>query len=360
MSVGLPSIACVHLVLILGQRLVFSYLQEYHIPKHLAWVYTSTLRLNRPTMPHRTTISRILGKATKVDEFEQLAGRFFEAGLSGDQEIVIAIDGKTLRGTIEAGESQGLHLLAAFVPGQGVVLMQAEVGCKENEIVVAPQVLEGLELRDRIVLGDALHTQRQLSAQIVARGGDYIWKAKDNQPQLKEDITVAFEPAPCAPGHSAVSSDMRTASTVGKGHGRLEHRSITVTQELKDFVDWPGAQQVFKLEQQVRKLKTGEESHKTLYGVTSLSADRAGPTQLLAIIRSYWGIENGLHYRRDVTLGEDRCHLRLGNAAHMMAAINNLALGLILRSGHDNVPEARRAYCADPLRALKLITLQGQ
>ena len=323
--------------------------------RHRASLLAQALRLTRPTMPHRTTISRILGQAIPVEEFERQIGSFFETGLGGDQEIVVALDGKTVRGTIETGASQGLHLLAAYLPQQGDVLMQVEVERKENEIVVAPQVLEGLELRQRIFLADALHTQRQLSAQIVAGGGDYVWKVKDNQPQLKADIAAAFEPPPCAPGHSAVPMDRRTASTLDKGHGRLEKRSLVVTQELQGYLDWPGAQQVFKLEYDACSLKSGSRHHETTYGITSLSAERAGPARLLALVRSYWGIENGLHYRRDVTFGEDRCRLKLGHAAHLMAAINNLALGLILSRGYTNVAEARRWYCAEPLKALELI-----
>ncbi len=144
-----------------------------------AALLVKALKLSRPAMPHRTTISRILGQAVNVDEFEQQIGCFFENGLSGDQEIVVTFDGKTIRGTIEADQSHGLHLLAAYVPQQGVVLLQVEVDRKENEIVVAPQVLERLELRNRIFLGDALHTQRQLSAQIVTGGGDYVWEVKE-------------------------------------------------------------------------------------------------------------------------------------------------------------------------------------
>ncbi len=77
--------------------------------------------------------------------------------------------------------------------------------------------------------------------------------------------------------------------------------------------------------------------------------------RLLEINRAYWGIENGLHYRRDVTFQEDRCRLRIGNAAHVMAAFNNLAIGLIARCGFTEAPEARRQFCAKPLDTLALI-----
>ena len=82
---------------------------------------------------------------------------------------------------------------------------------------------------------------------------------------------------------------------------------------------------------------------------------RADPQQLLSLARGHWNIENGLHYRRDETLREEWCHLRLGHAQRMMAAINNLVLGLLLRRGVKNVPQQRRRYAARWDEALKLI-----
>lgn len=150
--------------------------------KYRAEMLAKALKLDRGSMPHRTTISRILGKAVMVEEFETIMGTLFQGRVAGEQEVVIALDGKTLRGTIELGESQGLHLLAAYMPTEGVVLMQVAVESKENEIVAAPRLLECLDLRNQVVLGDALLTQRKLSAQIVAAQGDYVWLVKDNHP----------------------------------------------------------------------------------------------------------------------------------------------------------------------------------
>jgi hypothetical protein len=76
----------------------------------------------------------------------------------------------------------------------------------------------------------------------------------------------------------------------------------------------------------------------------------------LHYLRTYGGIENGLHYRRDVTFKEDRCRLRIGHAARTMATLNNLVLALILRQGYTNAPAARRRFAAKPLQALKFLT----
>ena len=77
---------------------------------------------------------------------------------------------------------------------------------------------------------------------------------------------------------------------------------------------------------------------------------------MLSLARGHWNIENGLHYRRDETLREDWCHLRLGHTQRMMAAINNLVLGLLLRVRGQKRPQQRRRYAARWDEALKLIT----
>ena len=323
--------------------------------RHRAEDLAQALGLTRKSMPVRTTISRILGKAVKVEEFEETIGSYFRDRLAEKKNLVIAIDGKTLRGTIEAGANQGLHLMAAYVPAEGAVLIQMEVTKKENEIVTAPHLLSCLDLRSKVVVGDAMQTQRELSAQIVTQGGDYIWVVKENQPQLREDIAAAFEPVPCVPCFNEGTRDQPTAKTLDKGHGRIEDRTITTTIELKDFLDWPGAEQVFKLHRRFVYVKEDRVREETSYGITSLPEEKAGPEVLLESVRAYWEIENGLHYRRDVTFQEDRCRLTIGHAAHMMAALNNLAIGLIARSDYSEAPEARRRFCARPLDALLLI-----
>ena len=128
-----------------------------------------------------------------------------------------------------------------------------------------------------------------------------------------------------------------------------------MTSELKDFLDWPGVEQVFKLERRSVLLKNGQVQQETSYGITSMPAEKASAARLLEVNRTYWGIENGLRYRRDVTFKEDGCRLRVGHAAHMMAALNNLAIGLILRRGIKNVPEERKRFCARPQEAMALI-----
>lgn len=181
------------------------------------------------------------------------------------QSVASAMDGKPVRGTIAPGLTQGLRVLAAYLPQEGWVSAQVNERSAENEITAIPRLLRCLDLRDRVVSGDALPAQQELSLQTVRARDDHVWVVKDNQPQLRQDI------------------------------------------------------------------------------------------ELLHFARSHRGIENGLHYRRDESLGEDRCRLRTGHAARTMVIINNVVSGLLLGQGVDNVPPTQRCYDAHPEQASTLI-----
>jgi predicted transposase YbfD/YdcC len=316
----------------------------------------STLGLKRKSMPSHHTYRRILAGVVNEEEFERLAREHFRyCGESGYQ-VVVSIDGKVVRGTIDAETDQGLCLLAVFLPGEGVTLAQIAIESKQNEITAAPTLLGYIELRNKVVIGDAMHTQRQVSIQIGKAGSNYIWTVKGNQPQLLQDLQDWFDlGVELLPGMGCPPKDFRSASVSSKGHGRAEIRTLTTSSQLNDFLDWPFLQQVFKLERHVTISKSGKTRHEIVYGVTSLSAEQASPKQLLIMLRSYWRIENSLHYPRDVSLHEDQTRFQQNSAAHIMTIINNLILGLIAKSDFPFVPSARRFFAANPDRALDLL-----
>lgn len=314
------------------------------------------LRLKRGRLPHHTTYRRIFESVLNGDELERVLSEFVSQRPQAGQPVVIAIDGKTLRGTITRDDPFGVHLLAAYLPGEGLVLMQLVVEKdKENEIVVAPQLLKCLDLRNKVVVGDAMHTQREVSLQIVEAGGDYVWVVKDNQPATRLALEQLFAPVKPIPGWGTPPTDFRIAQTVNKTHGRLEERTLTASSLLNDYLDWPGLGQVFKLERRFTTLATGAVYGEVQYGLTSLTAAEASPQRLLEIVRSEWGIENGLHYRRDKTFQEDHTRMTHKAMGRAMACINNLVIGLFNHLGFDNHAQARRQFDADPARALALI-----
>lgn len=325
--------------------------------KHrLAWLCEG-LQLERKTMPHRSSYERILEQVVSWEELEQLVSRMLSGKRYFGKQVLVAIDGKVLRGTLDENQ-EGVYMLAAYLPEEGIVLMEVAVKGKGQEIEAAAQVLRSIDLRDKVVMGDALHTQRTVSIQIVEAGGDYVWFVKGNQPQLEENLRLWFGPDPePIPGQAYPPKDFETVQQVTKGHGRIEQRTLTTSSQLHDFLDWPYQEQVFKLERRFTFTKTGQVQVQVVYGITSLSREEVSPHRLLHLTRSYWGIENGLHYRRDVTLHEDHTRMTRKNAARSMACLNNLVLGLLIgKLKYRYLPPARRFFAAHPHQALALLT----
>jgi len=318
-------------------------------------VLRQALGVSRGRLPCHNTYRRVLREAVDVGELQASVGRFLTQKPGTGHSVLIAMDGKTLRGAIPSGHTHGIHLLAAYLPGEGITLMPAAVDRRENEICAAPSVLGALDLSGKVVVADAMHTQRELSAQIVQAGGDYVWLAKDHQRQLHRDIAEVFEPEVRTPGFSSPPDDFETAQTVNKGHGRLEKRILTTSRMLCGYTDWPDLQQVFQLTRHISYLKRGTHRQEVVYGLTSLAQPEAGPARLLGLVRNYWGIENGLHYRRDKTLQEDATRMTSLTLAQAMAILNNLVIGLVAQAGWHYLPQARRYYNACLPAALRLV-----
>jgi predicted transposase YbfD/YdcC len=318
------------------------------------------LGLARPTMPHPTTWTRALADLDTTLLDAQI-GSFFASlrplGPLRPGELVLSIDGKTLRGTIPAGAHQGVHLVAAYLPAAGFVLAQVCVEKKANELKAVPQLLAHLDLHGMVVTGDALFAQRTLSAQIVAAGGDYLWRVKGNQGGLRDEIAWLF--APLQPGERERDFDWRRDRDVTKGHGRVEEREIIASRALKASSDWPGLEQVFQITTRL-EYSDGRRTEWVRYGVTSLTAQEASPARLLALTREHWGIEGGLHQRRDVSLGEDRGQVRTGQAAHVLASLNNAVIGVAAHVGEPNLAAAQRGFAYRFDRAMHYSNCQQQ
>ena len=114
-------------------------------------------------MPCHNTFRRVTQSAVEAAQLQAVSSAYLMAGKGRLKSVLLLIDGKVLRGTIPTGETQGVHLLAAYLPREGVVLMQVEVLDQENEITTAPRLLEVLDLRGKVVRGDAMLTQRDAS-----------------------------------------------------------------------------------------------------------------------------------------------------------------------------------------------------
>ena len=314
------------------------------------------LHLKRAQMPHHNTYRRILAEKMYEEEVERLVGAYNQSGRHG---MVYSMDGKAMVGKRKSDETGVEYLLSVYDVAQAKVLSQVEVGRKENEITKAPQALKRVEIAEKVVTGDALHTQRGISKQIVEAGGDYVWPVKENQRRLYQNIQSLFAPEYPKPGFGKIPTDFLSAKTVNKGHGRIEIRTITTSEMLNPYSGWPALAQVYRLERQFDWRRNGRSiktSTQVEFGITSLTRQEVSPLKLLNIRRSHWGIETGLHYRRDVTLREDATRMTVGNAAKIMASLNNLVLALIRHANFHNAAQARRWFSAHIHKAFSLLT----
>jgi predicted transposase YbfD/YdcC len=200
-----------------------------------------------------------------------------------------------------------------------------------------------------VVTLDALFTYRHLAQLILDQEGDYPLLVKENQPGLRADIATLFaEP-------EAVADTFAHAQTTELAHGRIEVRHLTSSGALVGYLDWPGLAQVFRLRRQVTDKRRGRRRTETVYGLTSLPAERAGPARLLQLTRQHWMIENGVHYVRDVTFGEDASQVRCGAIPQVLALLRTTAIGLLRTTGDTAIAAACRRFAAQPWAALALL-----
>jgi predicted transposase YbfD/YdcC len=200
----------------------------------------------------------------------------------------------------------------------------------------------------RLVTGDALYCQRGLCRQVLDAGGDYLVIVKENQPRLYADIDLLFVEPP--PGEV-----FATAERWDRHGDRHDVRTLWASSALRGYLDWPGARQVCRIER--ASTRKGKTTREVRYAVTSLD-ERTGPAALLGHVRGHWGIENRLHYVRDVTFGEDASQVRTGSAPQVLAALRNTAIGLLRQAGWTNIAAALRHTGWQPGAALALLGIE--
>lgn len=130
------------------------------------------------------------------------------------------------------------------------------------------------------------------------------------------------------------------AYTLGKGHGRVEHRHLVSSTTLNEHLDWPGVQQVCRVVRTITR--QGETTTEVEYAITSADREQANAAQLLQWWRGHWGIENRLHWIRDETFGEDRSRVRTGHAPQILAGVRNAVINWLRAAKVTHVAAALR------------------
>jgi predicted transposase YbfD/YdcC len=283
------------------------------------------------TVPSESTFRRTLQRLD-ADAFDDLAGQWAQRRTAPGpgSRRVLAVDGKTLRGSRHGGED-GRHLLAAFDHAHGVVLGQ-----------LFTALLDRIEITGAVISADALHAQREHARYLARRRAHYVITVKRNQPNLYAQL------AALPWRHVPVAYTKRE-----RGHGRTERRTLKVTSVARGLA-FPHAAQAIKV---VRRRKVnGTWSRETCYAVTSLTVTQASHAQLAAIIRGHWGIEDRLHWVRDMDFDEDRSQARTAAGPRIMASLRNLVITILRLAGAARIAAALRYHARRPGRPLQTIT----
>jgi predicted transposase YbfD/YdcC len=274
-----------------------------------------------------------------ADMLDQVLGAWlWTRAAQADGRLVIAIDGKTVRGA-KGKDGKAPHLVAALAHGIGAVLGQVAVDAKSNEIPAVRELLKAFaDLAGAVFTIDAMHTQHDTAQLITSRQADYVMTVKANMPTLYKQLKAL------------PWSQIASVSSAGKDHGRRARRTIKAAL-APAWIEFEGAAQVAQLRRTVTK--KGKKTVEVVYLITS---DRmASPETLAAWVRRHWHIENKLHWVRDVTYQEDKSLVRTGNAPRVMASLRSLAISILRLDGHANIARANRHHARDPQRTLKLI-----
>ncbi len=224
-----------------------------------------------------------------------------------------------------------------------MVLAQSRIPDKTNEIPEFQPLPRPLDLVGKVVTADALNAQTE---QVVEeKKAHYVFTVKDNQPTLRKAIQDLDD--------DGFPPPLRQTN---KGHGRIEVRTIQVSSALRGCLEFPHAAQAFHIHRKTSYIKAGKVTEETAYGVNSLTAEKAKPERLLALVRNHWHIENKVHYVRDFTYGEDASEVRTANGPRAMATLRTLAIALIRGKGWSGIPEGNR-HCA--ARRHEILALLG-
>ena len=238
-----------------------------------------------------------------------------------DLKGVIAIDGKTIRGSKKESSGKGaIHVLSAFAHENGLVIASQKVDSKTNEITAIPELLDMLSLKECIITIDAMGTQREIASKIIEKKADYVLALKGNQGSLYDDVKTYFLDPEYA---------FQEFESVDSNHGRIEKRKIRVIKNI-DYLNekhkWASLKSIIQIESERTFKKTRIVEQEKRYYISSLNTD---PQMILKAIRDHWSIENTLHWSLDVTFKEDDSRVRKDHGPENLSIIRKTCFNLL-------------------------------
>lgn len=280
-------------------------------------------------LPHGIPSHDTFGRVFALIDPEQFQARFRDwiaAVAERTEGEIIALDGKQLRRSHDKAEGKkAIYMVSAWASENSLVLGQRKVDDRSNEITAVPQLLEMLEVAGCIVTTDAMNCQVETAKKVIGNDADYVFVVKDNQPRLLEAIQGLFDDP-----DEMRWVDTEYDRTTDGNHGRIETRQCWTTSDpeylayIASLADWPGLQSIGMIEAK-RTTKEGT-SVKRRYFISSLQSNAK---RLLSAARTYWGIENKLHWILDLAFREDESRVRKGNGPENFAVLRHIALNLL-------------------------------
>ena len=269
-------------------------------------------------IPSHDTFNRVF---SALDP-EELEGCFLEwtrsvADLCGHE--VIAIDGKSICGSRDAGNKRIVHMVSAWAEQNHIVLGQVKVDEKSNEITAIPRLLDLLVLKGCIVTIDAMGCQKDIATKIIDKEANYLLALKGNQGNLLEQVEDSFRFLPVTDFNEQIDA----------GHGRIETRRCFLISDLSMIEakqEWTCLNCLVKIESQRYIKSTGKTETQTRFYISSLPPNAK---LINRSTRAHWGIENSLHWVLDVGFNEDASRKRTGFAAQNYSLLNRIALNLL-------------------------------
>jgi predicted transposase YbfD/YdcC len=284
-------------------------------------------------VPSHDTFERVFARLDP-DTFADRFGRWMASACESAGLAHVAVDGKSARRSAKGTFSGCLHLVSAWAVENRLVLGQRSVPDGGHEITTIPDLLAALDLAGAVVTIDAAGCQKAIVEQVRRQGGDYVVCVKGNQKSLRDAVAGVFERAGEA-GFAGCSM----AGEAGAGHGRAEERYVTVVRDPEGLPPgWAGVGAA-ALVCRERQVKGARSEGTARYYITSL---RCGARKLAGIIRSHWGVENGLHWCLDVAFREDESRTVSGHAGANLGMLRRVALSLLKRAGTKGSIRTRR------------------
>lgn len=303
-------------------------------------------------IPSYNTFSRVIEGIDPVLFSQCIVTHLRFAGIEVEDQQV-AIDGKALRGS-KTAQQRHIHAVSAWACEQGITLAQAFVDDKSNEITAIPELLKMLNLEGAVVSIDAMGTQREIAAQIIEAGGDYVLCVKGNQGDLHKELIDQFDFAARQLDRGKLSKkNWSQDTTEEKNRGRLEKRTTIVCHNL-DWMNselraaWKGLGCIILVQRQVL-LKSGKWRTEAHYYMSSLKKVKASKMQ--RYIRAHWAIENSCHWVLDTLFREDHNQTGKRNAAKNLSTLRRIALNALKKATDHSTRKRPSSMTKKQLRA---------